>query len=189
MKSLEVRTAEFRVFVSYYYSHPNSSNCDEVHTSPKSIVLHAKGSNLTAESDSGYASGRVFEREFLYFSVYCYCEITFWLTLRFHRFEIERPLDLQKEKHNPFTEFQKKHAEKFAFLGGERNRRPIGGYGSTLTPEEQELWKKLYYEKKAKQEKKLKLFQKMGDLKTGTFTHIEGLEMRPFLQEILVVVG
>lgn len=186
MKSIEAKTAEFRVFVSYYYSHPNTSNCDEAHTSPRTLILHARGSTATVDNDQGYGTGKVFEGEFVYLSVFCYCEMSFWFSFRFHKFEIKRVTDAQKERNNPFTDFLKKHGEKFSFLGGEHYRRPIGSSGATLSAEEQDMWKKLYYEKKAKQEKKLKLFQRMGDIKVTSFSQIEGLSMKPFMQEILV---
>lgn len=93
------------------------------------------------------------------------------------------------DRRDVFKEFERKHGNKFAFLLEDKqsDQRRVLGQMEELSPAQIDYWKKLFTEIKAKEDKKLVLFQKLRNIKKEDIPLIEDLDCKPFLKEILVV--
>lgn len=97
------------------------------------------------------------------------------------------------DRRDVFKDFERKHAAKFAFLAEEQKIKPKDWLQfrpkEPLSDEEQLKWKNKYMDLKTRQDKKLRLFQKLSNFKNTDYDQIEKLDEKPFLMEILKLVN
>lgn len=92
------------------------------------------------------------------------------------------------DRRDVFKEFERKHGNKFSLLEPNKKKdkhRPSDV--EELSEAELIKWKDKYLALKEKEEKKLKLFQKIRQMKKQDIEQLQDFDHRPYLQELLVV--
>jgi hypothetical protein len=86
---------------------------------------------------------REFSQEYVNLGLYCYCKVTLECSFWFYKFDQDR---IQKwrdsEKHDVFTNFKRKHGDKFALLSNKKNEHSLEP--NPYSPQELEYWKDQY---------------------------------------------
>lgn len=102
----------------------------------------------------------------------------------FERLKLWREVD----RKDVFKKFERVHGNKFAFLdeGEGKNKDKKNNEQNKLSDIELEIWKEKFTKLKEKDDMKLKLFQKVRNMKQQEIEQMPDLDHRPYLQQLLV---
>lgn len=175
VKSVEGVKVSFRVMVSMLFNRPSPDRCE-----------------MIADSGAEMAVTFASEDKHMHISVLVNRKSQCALTVRQRSTKSQEKLQAWREidRRDVFKDFERRHANKFAFLDEGLKNKPRDWLNirptEPLSLEEQDHWKKKYITMKTKHERKLRLFQKLSNYKQEEIDEIEDLDSKPFLMEILV---